>query len=364
MQWLLLIFVIPYLYLLLRIYSGLVKIKPFIGEKSAELFVSVVVACHNEQRNLPVLLKSLSDQNYNPGLFEVIIVDDNSTDSTPELISHFSGIQNLLLIKNRGAGKKEAIRTGVAASRGNLILTTDADCNMGNRWIFVIASFCAEYKPDMVICPVKTESKPGFFGTFQELEFLSLQGVTAGSAIAGSPVMCNGANLAFTKEVFFRNSDKLHFEIVSGDDVFLLHSIKEDPKSKIFWLESEDVVVTTKSPETVAFFLRQRARWISKAGAYKDIYTRTLAIVTFVTILLQLSLLVAGLFDPVFLLIFLAVMVIKSIPDFLILNNTTSRYGLKSLMRVFLPAQIIYAFYIISVLIYYLINKKNHLISK
>jgi biofilm PGA synthesis N-glycosyltransferase PgaC len=349
MQWLLLIFVIPYLYLLLRIYSGLVRIKPFIGEKSADLFVSVVVACHNEERNLPVLLKSLSEQDYNPNLFEVIIVDDNSTDSSPELISHSPGIQNLLLIKSSSTGKKKAIRLGVEASHGNLILTTDADCTMGKKWLSVIASFCAEYKPDMIICPVKTESKPGIFGTFRELEFLSLQGVTAGTAIAGRPVMCNGANLAFTKEVFVRNSGKLHFELVSGDDVFLLHSIKEDPGSKIFWLESEDAVVSTKSPETAVSFLRQRARWISKAGAYKDKYTRTLATVTFITILLQLSILVAGIFYPVFLLVFLSASVIKLMPDFLILHNTTSRYGKSDLMRWFLTSQIIYPFYVLSV---------------
>jgi biofilm PGA synthesis N-glycosyltransferase PgaC len=285
-------------------------------------------------------------------LFEIIIIDDNSSDNTFKLAASFSGIKNLRVIKNAGTGKKLAIRTGVKTASGKLIITTDADCRMGRRWLSGIASFCSENNPDLVICPVMTESNPGFFGPFQELEFLSLQGITAGTAAAGNPVMCNGANMAFTKESYIKNSDDLHYELISGDDVFLLHSIKKEPGSKILWLESENAVVTTVAPETINLFLKQRARWISKAGSYSDRFTRVLAIVTFVTILLQMFLLIAGIFNPVFLLIFLAALALKSAPDFLILLNTTSRYGKSKLMRWFLPSQIIYPFYMFTVSVY------------
>jgi glycosyltransferase involved in cell wall biosynthesis len=352
MQWLFLILIIPYLYLLLKIYSGLVKIKPYYNEASTELFVSVVVACHNEGRNLPLLLQDLSEQEYNPDLFEIIIVDDNSSDDTFRYASGFTAIKNLHVLRNNAKGKKQAVRTGVNVSSGKVIITTDADCRMGKNWLSAIASFITDKKPDMVICPVNMEGSSSFCGHFQELEFLSLQGITSGTAVAGNPVMCNGANLAFTKESYIRNSDDLHFEIMSGDDVFLLHGIKEDPQKKILWLESEEATVTTTLPGTMTSFLKQRSRWISKAGAYRDFYTIELAIVTFVTILLQVFLMVAGVFNPVFLLVYFAVFAIKSIPDFLILRNITSRYGKTSLMRWFFPSQIIYPFYILIVSIY------------
>ncbi len=352
MQWLLLILIIPYLYLLLKIYSGLVKIKPFDNEIPDELFISVVVACHNEERNLPLLLHYLSEQDYNPNMFEVIIVDDNSSDKTYDFISGVTMIKKLHAIKNTGTGKKQAIRTGIKASSGEVIITTDADCRMGKRWLSAIVSFCTLTKPDMIICPVKSESNPGFLSYFQELEFLSLQGVTAGTTNAGNPVMCNGANLAFTKESYIRNSGSLHDELASGDDVFLLHSIKNENNSKIVWLESEKAIVTTAANKTLNSFLKQRARWISKTSTYRDLYAKTLAIVTFVTILLQLSVLIAGFFHPVFFMVFLAVLIIKSVPDFLILHNTTSRYGKKYLMRWFLPSQLIYPFYVLSVSIF------------
>jgi cellulose synthase/poly-beta-1,6-N-acetylglucosamine synthase-like glycosyltransferase len=115
------------------------------------------------------------------------------------------------------------------------------------------------------------------------------------------------------------------------------------------WLESADAIATTRSSETLSSFLHQRARWISKAGSYNDRFTQILAIVTFVTILLEWFLLVTGIFNPVFFLVLLTALLLKSVPDFLILRNTASRYHKSSLMRWFLPSQIIYAFYILFV---------------
>lgn len=359
MQWLLLILIIPYLLLLLKIYTDLVKTQPFYYEKYDQLYVSVIVACHNEEKKLPLLLEDLSEQDYNPDLFEVLIIDDNSSDRTCECVSGFTKIKNIRLLKNAGTGKKYAIKTGVNASSGNVIITTDADCRMGSRWLSSITSFCTREKPDMIICPVNTESNQDLPGSILELEFLSLQGITAGTAISGNPVMCNGANLAFTRESYIRNSDNLHFDLVSGDDVFLLHAIKKDPESKILWLESQDATVTTTLPETLMSFLGQRARWISKAGVYKDPFTKILTIVTFVTILVQLSALTAGFFDLVFFTVFGVSLLMKAVPDYLILRNTCLRYGKRSLMKAFVPAEIIYPFYIVSVLLYYLVNRKD-----
>lgn len=358
MQWLLLIFIIPYIYLLILIYRSLTQIKSYSPHSIQGVSLSVVVACRNEERNLPELLKHLSGQDYNPDLFEVLIIDDNSSDSTFATALDFKGIRNLIVLKNSGKGKKAAIRTGVAASAGNLIVTTDADCRMGHNWLKTIASFFEENKPEMIICPVELEGREGFFQRFQELEFLSLQGITAGTAVSGRPVMCNGANMAFTKEVYNRHTGDLHDELISGDDVFLLHAIKDEPGNKIMWLESVEAKVITNASETVCSFLNQRARWVSKAGAYKDRFTKLLAIVTFVTILLQFSFLIAGIFNPVFLWIFPTAFLLKSVPDYLILQNTTTRYGRKSLMKLFLPGQLIYPVHVLAVFLYFLTLKK------
>jgi poly-beta-1,6-N-acetyl-D-glucosamine synthase len=359
MQWLLLILIIPYIYLLLKIYRGLLGIKSFLPSVTTVQFVSVIIACRNEEKNLQSLLQDISGQDFSQELFEVIIIDDNSTDKTYKTASEFRAIKNLKVLRNSGNGKKPALRTGVAASSGDFIITTDADCRMGKKWVSTIMSYFAENRPDMIICPVSLDRGKGFLHRFQELEYLSLQGVTAGTAASGNPVMCNGSNLAFTKDTFNKNSDNLHDEILSGDDVFLLHSIKKDPVNNISWLESQEAVVITGSQDTIGSFIKQRARWTSKVGTYKDMHTRLLAIVTFVTVLLQWFLFVAGIFNTVFLPVLLAVFLLKSIPDYLVIRNTAARYGKKSLLFFFLPGQIIYPLYVISVFFYFLIRKNK-----
>jgi len=349
MEWLLLIIIAPYIYYIFRISKSLSRINRYESIESPSLFVSVIVACRDEGLKLPDLLRSLADQDYSPDLFEVIIVDDNSTDNTPALASACKKIRNLRLLKNMGSGKKAAIRTGVSEARGELVITTDADCFMGRGWIRIVASFYSEHKADLIICPVDLQGGKGFFQKFQELEFLSLQGITAGTAMEGNPVMCNGANLAFTRKVYLENSEKLHDNIASGDDIFLLHAVKRSERNKIMWLESAVATVGTKASLSYKAFIKQRTRWISKAGAYRDHYTISLGLATFAASLLQGLLLPAAVAFPDLLPVLATVILLKSIPDFLVLRNTSSRYGKKSLQGWFVPSLLVYPYYIIIV---------------
>lgn len=357
MQWLPAILILPYFFILLKIYRSLLKIKPFTAEKNQSAFVSVVIACLNEEKELPDLLKDLSIQNYPPEKYEIIIVDDNSTDSTFMIAERFKGIQNIRIISNQGKGKKQALKTGISFAKGDLILTTDADCRIGTNWISTISSFSEATNADMMICPVRIAESPGFFGRFQELEFLSLQGITAGTAISENATMCNGANLAFTKEAYYKNLENLRFEIPTGDDVFFLHSLKKQPGSKILWLESKDAAVTTTGTSSFREYLNQRKRWMSKSSAYKDRNSIIIGIVTFITILVQVSVLIAAILNQIFIPVLLLIFVVKAIPDYLILRNTTKRYNCSNLMNWFLPAQIIYPFYVLSVVIAYAAEK-------
>lgn len=363
MYWLPVILVLPYSYLILKIFRRLHKAEPYIVPEEPKTFVSVIVPCYNEEKRLPYVLDSISRQNYPVALFEVIIVDDNSSDRTYHIASDYNTAINVLTLYNKGSGKKQAIRTGIRAASGKLIVTTDADCFMGTNWIRTIASFFENNKPDMIIPPVQIESTPGFFGRFQELEFLSLQGITAGTALSGDGLMCNGANLAFTAEAYFKHYDNLHYEIPSGDDVFLMHSLKRAGDSKILWLESQDALVTTISAKTAGTFLKQRTRWLSKAKSYTDTSTIILGIVTFVTILVQISLLPAAIINPEFLPQLIVVLLLKLIPDYLILMNCSRRYGKKGLLKWFLPAQLIYPFYVFTVALYSLMSEHRKSIS-
>jgi cellulose synthase/poly-beta-1,6-N-acetylglucosamine synthase-like glycosyltransferase len=358
MEFLLVIAALPYFFMLLKIYKGLTGIHKFIPDPDHDPVtnISIVIACSNEERNITHLLNALSQQNYPAGLFEVIIVDDNSEDNTVRIASGYNGLSRLTVISNEGTGKKAAVRTGVRHAKAELIITTDADCRMGENWLSTIAAFNEKNNPDLIICPVQTTGKPGFFYRFIELEFLSLQGVTAGTAFNGNSTMCNGANLSFSANAYKDHVGQMRFDIASGDDIFLLHSIKKENKARIMWLESLNALVTTSSPDTYRSFLSQRARWVSKWNAYDDNYTIALGISTFIIIISQLLSLFLLFSNPHYLRAAVIILLIKSIPDFLILRNTAKRYGRKKLLSWFLPSQLVYPFYILSVVLYQLVS--------
>src|ERR1035437_8188800 len=302
MHWLPSLLILPYTFFLLKTYRSLLHVGTFNISADPATFVSIVVACRNEQKNLPALLNSIALQNYPEYLFEVIIVNDRSTDNTFEIAAGFTGISNIHTLNNKGEGKKHALRTGIKSTKGNLIITTDADCRKGKNWIRTI-------------------------------------------------------------EAYFNHSGNLHDEINSGDDIFLLHSIKKENGSKILWLESPDTLVTTASSSTFRSFVKQRGRWISKGKAYKDNHTIVLGIVTFVTISMLMAYLFASLIYPDLIWVFILMLILKSVPDFLILQNTCKRYSKRNLMRWFLPAQLIYPFYLLSVAFYSLIFRENRNIN-
>ena len=120
MPWIITILIIPYLLMIFKIWTGLKKIVRYIPEKPGDFFVSVIIPCHNEEKLLPLLLESIAVQTYPPTRFEVIVVDDNSTDKTRECAESFSPTLNIKVLENRGNGKKEALRTGIATAGGEV----------------------------------------------------------------------------------------------------------------------------------------------------------------------------------------------------------------------------------------------------
>ena len=358
MYWIILIPVLPYFLTVMLISVALIRSEKYSHANYKSIRVSVIVACRNEARVLKFLLDDLFAQDYQPGLFQVIVVDDNSNDSTQELLNSYNDRPNLKILRNSGDGKKSALRTGIEASESEFIITTDADCRMGKKWVTSIVSFYHETDSVMIIAPVNLEEKNSkFFFRFQELEFLGLQGITAGTASMGNPVMCNGANLAFKRDLYFQNAWNLHDEIGSGDDMFLLHSIKKGNSSRIKFLDSDNAAVITGLSNTISEFLSQRARWLSKAGHYTDWFTIYLGIVTFVTISIQLFLMAVCIFNRSFLIILVIAFLMKSVPDIILLYESARRRRRKGLLKWFIPSQVVYPFYVIIVAVAAILRK-------
>ncbi|MEJ7587060.1 MAG: glycosyltransferase [Ferruginibacter sp.] len=240
--------------------------------------ISIIIPARNEQENIGACLDSINHQTYPAHLFEILVVDDFSTDKTAAIVLNY-GQHNIRLISLKdlveataiNSYKKKAIEIAVAQSTGELIVTTDADCIVQPRWLRTIAAFYEKSGAAFIAMPVVYEYKYNLLEIFQALDFMTLQGITGASVYKKAHSMCNGANLAYQKKAFlaadgFKGVDN----IASGDDMLLMHKIFKIFPAGVFFLKSCEVIVSTKPMETLKGFFNQRVRWASKADKYED----------------------------------------------------------------------------------------------
>ncbi len=241
---------------------------------------SIIIPARNEEANILDCLSSVLQQQYPSALFEVIVINDHSTDQTESIIRNMQQAHsNLQLLnlkdhlqgKQLNAYKKKAIELAIAQSQGNWIVTTDADCHVSPDWLKYLNAFICEQQPVFVAAPVMFTNNGSLISVFQLLDFMSLQGITAASVSAGYHTMCNGANIAYKKEVFyevgqFRGID----QIASGDDMLLMYKIKQKYPNRLGYLYCHESIVTTAPMQDWKSFFNQRIRWASKADKYGD----------------------------------------------------------------------------------------------
>jgi cellulose synthase/poly-beta-1,6-N-acetylglucosamine synthase-like glycosyltransferase len=321
------------------------------GKEPVNTGISVVIAFRNEKENLPLLFASLEKQIYPADLYEVILVDDHSDDGSVEYIKEYIITDpkfKLYSNKISESGKKAALLKGIGASSFELIVTTDADCVMGNRWLATVAEFYQINHPAMIIGLVDNSGDKGFFNKFREIEFMSLVAAGAGAAAGGKPVYCSGTNLAYEKDVFLSYDDPLKKTAVSGDDTLFLLSIKKDMKKRIMLLKSVSAIVHTVGVSSWSQFFNQRKRWISKARYYKDpevIYTAWLVLLESVMMIYSLGLFIAGIKQWLFPFIFIA----KILVDFLFMKSIMKYFNKNPFIINFTAYSMIYPVYLLAV---------------
>jgi cellulose synthase/poly-beta-1,6-N-acetylglucosamine synthase-like glycosyltransferase len=248
--------------------------KEFSISVNSTVNISVVIAARNEESNIARLLEALEKQTYPKEFFEIIVVDDFSSDKTPEAVKPFLNDTIHLIYPNAIAthsSKKKALESGVQKAKGELIVVTDADCIPQKEWLQTIASFYLKTNSVFIAAPVKFKTYPTLLSIFQSLDFITLQGITAASVTANTHTMCNGANIAYLRSAFFEvdgfsGIDKK----ASGDDMLLMYKIWKRHPQKVNYLKNEQAIIETEAPLTWKKFFQQRIRWSSKATYYKD----------------------------------------------------------------------------------------------
>ena len=316
--------------------------------------VTVIIPARNEQKRISACLSSLQNQTYPQSLLDVIVVDDHSEDDTAATVDSFP-LNNLTLIrlnefveKPLNSYKKKAIEIAIAQSTGDWIITTDADCTAGPEWVWQLMAFQEKNSIEFIAAPVMLETKDNLLEVFQGLDFLTLQGITAAASHLKLHTMCNGANLAYSREAFhavngFENIDAL----ASGDDMLLMYKIKEKFPGKIGYLKSKKAIVQSLPAKTWREFWHQRIRWSSKADKYQDKSVfRILLLVYFFNLSLVL-LFCLTFWSSTVLLVALLLLFCKTVVEFPFVNSVAKFFGQQKLMYYFVFLQPFHLLYVI-----------------
>ncbi|SFH35532.1 Glycosyltransferase, catalytic subunit of cellulose synthase and poly-beta-1,6-N-acetylglucosamine synthase [Pontibacter chinhatensis] len=356
MRWLLLFSVLWYSWIILRRWLAWRRM-PVTAPPAAfqpSTAITVIIPVRNEAENILHLLRDLERQRYPRELLEVLVIDDHSDDETATLVEEFilaSGLQaKYLQLENyvKYKGKKAAVQVGVEQARGELLVFTDGDCRVGPEWLRSYAFVYETEQPYFISGPVSFHNTHTHFERMQLVEFSSLIGIGGASIALGQPNMCNGANLAYRKDIFERVGGFAGNEtIASGDDEFLLHKVHQAFPERVKFLKSPEAIIYTSARKTLISFVQQRVRWASKWKFYQNLPVQLVALSVFLVNLLLFLAIPAVLWGNLPAWAFLLAYLTKFAVDFLFLREITNFLQARRFLWYFLPLQFVYTPYVL-----------------
>ncbi|MGV3684577.1 MAG: glycosyltransferase family 2 protein [Daejeonella sp.] len=342
-----------YIGMLFYLRNGWRRIPYFRTEANApSTFVSVLIAARNEEGKIEKTILDILAQDYPADLFELIIVNDHSTDRTAEIISGFSdkGVKliNLDESEKLNSYKKKAITKAIDVSSGELIITTDADCRMNKLWLRTIVAYYESGDYNLISSPVTFFEEKNPFEEIQSLEFLFLIGLGAAGIGNKMPATCNGANLAYRKDVFLKlNGFKGIDDLASGDDELFLHKVASAYPGSIGFCKSLDAVVYTHAKENLKEFIQQRKRWASKSTRYKNKGIVVLGVAVWLFNLLFITNFFSGFFNTDFWCLGFAALILKMGSELMFLYPVCSFAKRKELLLYQPVSTVIHIFYLV-----------------
>ena len=311
--------------------------------------VTVLIPSRNEAANIAACLRSILAGTYPGTLLEILVIDDFSEDDTAVLAEQTSNKVRVLrlaeLPESGSGGKKAAIKAGVAAAQGALIVTTDADCIAPPDWLRLLVSLYEARRPGAIAAPVAIHRDRNTLQHFQALDLAGMMGITGAGIHLGWHRMGNGANLCYTKAVFEAvDGFSGNAHLASGDDLFLLQKIAR--RAPVLFLKNAAATVFTEAPADFQAFAKQRLRWGSKTTALPEVGVKVALALIFLfccSLLLNVLMLV---FVPLLLWLVLGQLALKALADYILLSGMARFFKRRDLLRWFWPALILHTVYI------------------
>jgi len=259
--------------------------------------VSVVICAKNEYHNLKENLPLILEQDYPD--FEVIVVNDVSDDDTYFLLKILSEKYPHLKIVNFAdnvnffTGKKFPLTIGIKSAKNDLVLLTDADCKpQSMKWIEQM-QLQFHSGIEIVLGYGKYKEEEGLINKIIRFDTLHIAVQYLSMALSGMPYMGVGRNLAYRKNLFYRQNGFInHYKVKSGDDDLFVNAAATKLNTKI--MISSESHTLSESKKTFSTWMTQKRRHLTSGKYYKPstkgwlgIYTlsQLLFFVTFVTLI-------------------------------------------------------------------------------
>ena len=312
---------------------------------------SIIIPFRDEAEHLSGLLQTLKALNYPKNYFEILFVNDASSDESVAIINkafktetiNFKIIDSIRLTESP---KKDAITTAINLSKFNWILTTDADCLLPKYWLDCYDEFIQTHHAVCIAGPVKFVGPSSFFNRFQIMDTLSLQGATIGGFGIKKPFLCNGANFAYKASEFKAiKGFEDHNTIASGDDVFLLESFVKQYPTQVHYLKTNKAIVATHITKTLSELTQQRLRWASKTSHYKSLFVKGIGLIVLTCNLVCITLIPLVLLQITSIKTAALLFVIKFSIDLLLLFKIARFFKQETILLSYTFASFIYPFY-------------------
>ncbi|RIA08818.1 cellulose synthase/poly-beta-1,6-N-acetylglucosamine synthase-like glycosyltransferase [Flavobacteriaceae bacterium MAR_2010_72] len=235
--------------------------------------ISVIICAKNEAKNLKRFLPSVIAQEYHS--FEIVLINDGSTDKTLKVMERFKALHDnikIVNVKNIEAfwgNKKYALTLGIKAATHNFLLFTDADCEpLSKYWIRDMSSHFSTSKSIVLGYGSYKKIKNSFLNKLIRFETLLTATQYFSYAQMGLTYMGVGRNLAYRKELFFNaNGFMNHMHLRSGDDDLFVNQIATKNNTSICVTPNSFTESIPK--QTFKDWILQKRRHISTAKYYK-----------------------------------------------------------------------------------------------
>jgi glycosyltransferase involved in cell wall biosynthesis len=233
--------------------------------------VSIVVAAWNELENLQSLIPLLESQQYPD--FEIIIVDDRSSDGTYDyLLTNKDNFPNVKIVRIETVpvhftAKKYALTMGIKKASKELILVTDADCRPSSElWVQRMAESLGD--KEIVLGYSPYPAYPGGLNALIRYETFQTAVQYLSFALAGIPFMGVGRNLLYRKDFFWANGGfASHYGLLGGDDDLFVNQTANS-KNVAICIESDAYTLSEPKRNWKDWFIQKR-RHLSVGKKYK-----------------------------------------------------------------------------------------------